>query len=98
MATTPYAPAPAIDLSAPAMARGQGKPGTMTAGTAVTTMADPQAVGPKVQAVGVDQAGMRIPTGALGQGVSRPPLPNQTIESAGIIGRQMINGPQLRQR
>ena len=95
MATNQYALTPAIDLSAPTM---QGKPGTMSAGTSVTTMADPQAVGPKVQAVGVNQAGMRIPTGALGQGVSRPPLPNQTIESAGIIGRQMINGPQLRQR
>jgi hypothetical protein len=95
MATAQYAPPPAIDLTAPSK---QGKTGTMSTGTSVTTMADPQAVGPKVQAVGVQQPGMRIPTGALGQGVARPPLPNQTIESAGIIGRQMINGPQLRQR
>ena len=95
MATTQFAPPPAVDLSAPTATRGQGKTGTMTAGTSVTAMAEPQPVGPKVQAVGVQQAGMPVPIGGLGQGVARPPLPNQTVNSAGIIGKQMLNGQQM---
>ena len=84
---------PAIDLDA----YGQGKmakPGKMTMGTSVTAMEQPVPVGPKVQALGVPQAGVQVPTGALGQGVARPPVPGQSAPTGGLIGNQMMRNPR----
>ena len=50
---------------------------------------NPTQVGPKVQALGIPQAGARTPVGALGQGTARPPRPGQMINSTGLIGKQM---------
>jgi len=80
---------PAIDLSA----YGQGKmakPSKMTMGTSVTAMEGSSPVGPKVQALGVQQAGVQVPTGALGQGLARPPVAGQAAPTGGLIGNQML--------
>jgi len=84
---------PAIDLDA----YGQGKmakPGKMTMGTSVTAMEQPVPIGPKVQALGVQQAGVQVPTGALGQGVARPPVAGQSAPTGGLIGNQMMRNPR----
>jgi hypothetical protein len=84
---------PAIDLDA----YGQGKmakPGKMSTGTSVTAMEQPVPVGPKVQALGVQQAGVQVPTGALGQGVARPPVAGQSAPTGGLIGNQMMRNPR----
>lgn len=76
---------PAIDLT------GQmAKPGKMTMGTSVTAMEGSSPVGPKVQALGVQQAGVQVPVGALGQGVARPPVAGQSTPTGGLIGNQML--------
>lgn len=80
---------PAIDLDA----YGQGKmakPSKMTMGTSVQAMESPVQAGPKVQALGVPQAGVQVPTGALGQGLARPPIAGQAAPTGGLIGNQML--------
>jgi len=89
MATIPFTPS--VDLT------GQGKmaqPSKMTMGTSVTAMEQPAPVGPKVQALGVPQAGVQVPTGALGQGVARPPVAGQSAPTGGLIGNQMMRNPR----
>ena len=89
MATTPFTPT--IDLT------GQTKmaqPSKMTMGTSVTAMEQPVPVGPKVQALGVQQAGVQVPIGALGQGVARPPVAGQSTPTGGLIGNQMMRNPR----
>jgi hypothetical protein len=80
---------PTIDLDA----YGQGKmakPSRMTMGTSVTAMEGSSPVGPKIQALGVQQAGVQVPTGALGQGLAKPPVAGQAAPTGGLIGNQML--------
>ena len=84
---------PAIDLDA----YGQGKmakPSKMTMGTSVTAMEGSAPVGPKIQALGVPQAGVQVPTGALGQGLAKPPIAGQSVPTGGLIGNQMMRNNQ----
>jgi len=84
---------PAIDLGAYSQGK-TAKPSKMTMGTSVTEMEQPAPVGPKVQALGVPQAGVQVPTGALGQGVARPPVAGQSAPTGGLIGNQMMRNPR----
>jgi len=84
MATAPYTPA--IDLTGK-----MAQPGKMSMGTA---MQPSMPVGVKGQAMGMQQAGVQVPIGALGQGVARPPLAGQATPTGGLIGNQMTRKTQ----
>jgi hypothetical protein len=79
---------PAIDLGKMA------KPSPMTIGTSVQAMEGPVQAGPKIQALGVPQAGVQVPTGALGQGLAKPPIAGQSAPTGGLIGNQMMRNNQ----
>jgi hypothetical protein len=84
---------PAIPLTPAVNLNGQtkmGQPSEMTMGTSVVAVQGPPQVGPKVQALGVPQAGVQVPTGGLGQGLAKPPVAGQSAPTGGLIGNQMM--------